>query len=154
MNEFVFGSIGGVLSYIILNYILKPVTEYKKIRREVFKKLTFYADKYSHHLEITGSIILTSTVFGDPSPEEQNEYEEAKTELRRLFSELESFSKEISFYKWLSFINFLPKEKLLKEVSGKILAISNRLIISRGSAEGINIDMLNIEDAEKIKELL
>lgn len=139
-GNLIVGAIGGLvtslLAYLGNALLVVPLNKYSALRGKVSCALVFYANRLSSPLLVTN----------DTDPEFIRSVEKASLEIRHLAAEVRSFSYE---NKWLAKI-FVPKNKELRDVSSKLIGISNGLFY----CEGIDIGGENRKMAKDIEIVL
>ena len=101
--------VSGVLVFVagqLFNeYFLKPINDYKKLRGKIAYSLTLYAYLYMNPVKYD---------------EKNSEIEEASYNLRKLAAEVDAIVEVRPFGNI-----FIPKRKVLSEVSKKLIGLSN-----------------------------
>ena len=93
-----------IISQYILEFILKPLIEYRKVIAQIDNKLKLYAN------------IITNPHRTDQLPEN---YKKAKDEFRKLSCDLESTYKILLLFK--------PKKEVISEAARDLIWISNAI---------------------------
>lgn len=106
-----------ILGQIFLEFILRPIQEYKKLKGKVAKYLVLYASCYSNPQFIE-----------DGNSERHNK---AGEEIRELASEVLAFSEITPHY--LITLLLIPKKEKLKIASENLIGLSNSLYTSKNS---------------------
>lgn len=122
-----------ILSQLFIEYCLKPIQDFKKLKAKVQYELNFYANVYSN--VIKEQICRLECL------------EEAKLHLSIIACEMESFSEIRP-----KFSLFIPRAKDLRRSGELIRGISNRCVLPKG--EDRDYITLNVEAAYKAKKLL
>lgn len=106
-----------ILGQIFLEFVLRPIQEYKKLKGKVAKYLVLYASCYSN------------PQFVEDGNSEK--HDKAGEELRELASEVLAFSETIPNY--LITLMLIPKKEKLKIASENLIGLSNSLYESKSS---------------------
>lgn len=106
-----------ILGQIFLEFVLRPIQEYKKLKGKVAKYLVLYASCYSN------------PQFVEDGNSEK--HDKAGEELRELASEVLAFSETTPNY--LITLILIPKKEKLKIASENLIGLSNSLYESKSS---------------------
>lgn len=117
-----------ILSQYILEFILKPLKEYRKVIAEIDNKLKFYAN-----------VIVNPPV----SDQLSEDYLAARNEIKKLSCDLESAYKNL--------LLFRPKQKSISEAARELIWLS--IVIGHKDAQ-INLPLKSAEKMDNIRELL
>jgi len=120
--------IAGFVGAIISGFVVRPVREYREVRKKIAKDLIMYAN------------LITS-----PGSGSQNKMDEASYEIRKDAAELRAVIEDIPFY-YLWFLFRVPAPTTLESVEGRLIRLSNSI----HSGDTVK----NQEDKEEIKQLL
>jgi hypothetical protein len=116
----------GFLGAIIKDHIVRPLREYREVRKKIAKDLIMYSN------------VITSPGAG-------SNMDEAAYELRSDAAELRATMEDLPGYRfWSSF--WIPKRKNLEQVEGRLIRLSNSIHSGNSSK--------NHKDQQKIRELL
>ena len=114
--------ITGVLVFVggqlFLEFVLRPMQEYKELKGKVAKSLVLHAQFYGN------------PQFKENGPSENHDC--ASKALRELASEVAAFSEIMPCYFMTSKV--MPKKEKLKEVSSNLIGLSNSLYTDERSA--------------------
>ena len=109
--------ISGVLVFILsqwfVEYIIKPLQEYKKIKSQIAYDLVYF-----------------SNIYHNPCGLRKELYEEASKELRKDAAQIMAFSIKKPF-------DFLPTAKNMQEISNRLIGLSNSMDILEFTKEDI-----------------
>ena len=123
MMDLIIAVISGVsvfiLSQLFIEFILRPLQEYKVLKGRIAKYLILYANLYTNPI----------TRIGD---KEITEYREGSNAVRILASEIEAYAQTKPPQALLFFI--VPTKKILKSVSRELIGISNCFFATSGCA--------------------
>ena len=97
-----------VLGQLFNEYFLKPIQNYKEIKSKIAYNLTFYANLYMNPVE---------------NSKKNENIETASQEIRKLGAEVDAISELRPFGNI-----FIPKKRILKKVSKKMIGLSNNFI--------------------------
>lgn len=115
MLTVVSGVIVGVLVFIVGQILtsiwLKPLQQYKDLKKETVYKLTYYANLYSNVIDLAD--------FSDDD-NYANEFKVASDEMRKLSCSLKGFAETISWFKF-----GIPSKKTINEAADLIILLSN-----------------------------
>lgn len=140
--------VSGVLVFIVGQILtsvwLKPLQEYKEIKRKISYQLVFYANVYSNPIDLAK--------YKDSNSDAVLNYKSVSEELRKSASELAGFIEILSFIKI-----GIPKKKNLHNAYKNMIGLSNSLFLPYNcicdNEERRNIDeyVKNIKNALNIR---
>ncbi len=94
-----------VISQLFIEYFLKPIQDYKKLRSKIAYELTLYANLYMNPTTIDKMMIGVK---------------DAEDDLRKLAAEVDA---EIELRPKFNY--YIPKKEILSEVSSNLIGLSN-----------------------------
>lgn len=127
-----------VFSQMFLEFVLRPIQEYKKLKGEVAKSLVLYAQYYYN------------PYFNEDGHSEG--HSNASNRLRELASEIAAF-KEITPNYLITF-RAIPKKQHLQTMSENLIGLSNSCYTRKFPIEQYTLSAINYEkEIEKILEI-
>lgn len=159
MREIIVGAIltplvGGI-GVLIWKFVLDPVLDFKRIKREILNKLALYSSLFCNYIEYSNDDFWLNEADKQEFEKNKIKYELAQNDLKKIAADLITFPSTTSFYNLLSKIKILPTVSDLNEARGKIISISNRMLIhGKVASKEININILNSECADDVSNLL
>jgi len=114
-----FGLIAFLIGQYALSFIMNPILEQSKLRFEIARALTFYANVYS-----------------DPSQVTDEERRKAAETLRQLASQLEEKTLAIRWYGLLQRFLSKPTPQEIHEASKELIGLSNMVLSGQQDERG------------------
>lgn len=125
MLTVVSGVIVGVLVFIVGQILtsiwLKPLQQYKDLKKETVYKLTYYANLYSNVIDLSD--------YSD-SDKFVEEFKLASDELRKLSCSLKGFAETISWFRI-----GIPNQKTINDSADLIMLLSNSFFTPYNTGE-------------------
>lgn len=159
MRDIVIGSIAtgcvAGFGFLIWKFILNPLLDYQKIKQEIVKKLSLYSNLFCNCIEYLNDDFWINNSDKEDFEKNKLKYELAQIDLKKLASDLKAFPAGVSNYKLLSEINVFPKITILNDAYGKIIGISNRMLIhGKVLSKDLNLNVINSNESDEIKNIL
>lgn len=108
------GALVFILGQMFMEFVLRPIQEYKKLKAEIASKLVYYTRNFCSPINRCNNTV-----------EDVSSWNEGEECFRTLASKLEGFSE---IKPVLAFM--LPKKSTLKEASDKLIGLSNSFFYS------------------------
>lgn len=125
MLTVVSGVIVGVLVFIVGQILtsiwLKPLQQYKDLKKETVYKLTYYANLYSNVIDLAD--------FSDDD-NYANEFKVASDEMRKLSCSLKGFAETISWFRI-----GIPNQETINDSADLIMLLSNSFFTPYNTGE-------------------